>query len=103
MLYLKGHFLLYYQLDILGKDKYLDLKVTINFFDLVANFIKDITIGKNDIGSWYGKKINELNINFSLAKCLLITLQQKDKCNKTNNLRLIVDEFIYKLQEVTNE
>ena len=96
-------FLLYYQLEILGKDKDLDLKVTINFFDLVANFIKDITIGKNDIGSLYGKKINELNINFSLAKCLLITLQQKDKCNKTNNLRLIVDEFIYKLQEVTNE
>ena len=96
-------FLLYYQLEILVKDKDLDLKVTINFFDLVANFIKDITIGKNDIGSWYGKKINELNINFSLAKCLLITLQQKDKCNKTNNLRLIVDEFIYKLQEVTNE
>lgn len=96
-------FLLYYQLEIFGKDKDLDLKVTINFFDLVATFIKDLSIGKNDIGSWYGKKIAELDINFSLAKCLLIALQQKDKCNKTNNLRLIIDEFIYKLQEVTNE
>lgn len=96
-------FLLYYQLEMFGKDKDLDLRTAITFFELASVFIKDLSIDKNDANSWYGEKISSFGAKISLAKCLLITLQQKDKCNKTNNLRLIIDEFIYKLQEVINE
>ncbi|MCI5774248.1 MAG: DNA polymerase III subunit delta [Erysipelotrichaceae bacterium] len=96
-------FLLFYQLEMFGKDKDQDLKVANDFLELASLFLRDLSIGKNEVDGWYGAKIQSFKQDISLAKCLLIILQQKDKCNKTNNLRLIIDEMIYKLQEVINE
>ena len=86
-----------------GKDKDMDIRVADLFMDMVSVFLVDLKIKDNDYPKWYKKYIEEFDDKISIAKLLLVVLQQKDKINKTNNLRLIMDEMIYRMMEVIHE
>ena len=96
-------FLVYYQLEMFGKDKDMDIRVADLFMDMVSVFLVDLKIKDNDYPEWYKKYIEEFDDKISVAKLLLVVLQQKDKINKTNNLRLIMDEMVYRMMEVIHE
>lgn len=92
-------FLVFYHAECGLKEKKSELDVARLFMDMCALFFKDIKLNEMMINGWYRDALFRMDKSLPIAKLILIFLTQRDKCNKYNNLKLIMDQTIYEVKE----
>ena len=85
-------------------DKKCNMQLLIMFFDLLSMFYHDVILGTEEGPEWYQKAIQEEKQKSSAqVGKLQIAHEERDLCNLTNDLNLILDQAMYRLEEAENE
>ena len=85
-------------------DKKCNMQLLIMFFDLLSMFYHDVILGAEEGPEWYQKAIQEEKKKSSAqVRKLQIAHEERDLCNLTNDLNLIMDQAMFRLEEAENE
>lgn len=93
-------FLVWFETEILGnKDK--DKEVVKMFLEILLIFFRDVVSNKDGQTSWFEREVQRISQkNIPIERILLILLESKDKCNRSYNLQLVVEQMIHEIKEV---
>lgn len=93
-------FLVWFETEVLGsKEK--DKDIYRLFLDICLLFFRDVVSNKEGQGSWFEREVKRVgHKNMEIDKILLILLESKDKCNRSYNLQLLIEQMIYQIKEV---
>lgn len=88
----------------INADKMCSVQLLTMFFDLLSMFYHDAILGTEEGPDWYQKAIQEekKQSNAQVRK-LQIAHEERDLCNLTNDLNLLLDQAMYRLEEAENE
>lgn len=71
------------------------------FFGMLSGFYRNVIKGDKEGPTWYSNAIKKArkqsDINY--ARLLEITIEERDRCNRVNDLNLLLDQAIYRLEE----
>lgn len=95
-------FLVWFETEILGsKEKDKDKEIFKYFLEISLLLFRDVVSGKVKDKSWYEEEVERLRKkDYAYEKIILILLEGKDKCSKSYNLQLLIEQTIYQVKEV---
>lgn len=85
-----------------SKNKALDDQIVKYFFEILIIFFQDCILGQENGNKWWSDMIVKYQLR-DVSKYLAIVLRQKRKLNPYNNLALLIDQFVYQIQEVNTD
>lgn len=93
-------FLVWFETEVLGsKEK--DKEIFRYFLDTSLLLFRDVVSGNIRDKSWYEDEVERLRKkDYAFEKIILILLESKDKCNRSYNLQLLIEQTIYQIKEV---
>lgn len=85
------------------EDKSDTQEVCIMFFEMIKQLAMDC-VKQEKVGiSWYDEYIQEQDEQSKWIKMIEIAVNQKDKCNKTNDLNLVIEQGIFAFENINLE
>lgn len=93
-------FLVWFETEILGsKEK--DKEIVKMMLEILLIFFRDVVSCHEGQTSWFEREVIRIrDKNYPIEKIILILLESKDKCNRSYNLQLVIEQMIYEIKEV---
>lgn len=96
--------LLYFMREVKVRERERMQRTLSLFFDLLIQYYRDAILGDAGGASWYHDAVKKAaGKDRPYAQMMLIASEQKDKCGRSNDLSLVMDQTVYRLEETQNE
>jgi len=83
-----------------AKDR--NLETLLYFFGMLAGYYRDI-VRCDDCGpAWYHERVSSAQKQrLDYGKRLRIAIEARDRCNRTNDLNLVLDQAVYRMEDIS--